>query len=51
VEKLPPLSFADKLSLYYGFFRQKDLAYVLAGTPLRIPKEDMEKLDKQIIGG
>ncbi len=51
VGKLPPLSFADKLSLYYGFFRQKDLAYVLAGTPLRIPKEDMEKLDKQIIGG
>lgn len=51
LDPLPSLSFADKLSLYYGFFRQKDLAYVLAGMPIRIPKEDMEKLDKQIIGG
>lgn len=51
LDPLPPLSFADNLSLYYGFFRQQDLAYELAGIPLRIPKEDMEKLDKQIIGG
>ena len=48
---LPPLSFADKLSLYYAFYRQKDLAYTLAGVPIRISKEEMEKLDKQIIGG
>ena len=48
---LPPLSFADKLSLYYAFYRQKDLAYTLAGVPIRISKDEMEKLDKQIIGG
>lgn len=51
LDSLPTLSFADNLSLYYGFFRQQDLAYLLAGVPLRIPKEDMVKLDKQIIGG
>lgn len=48
LDELPSLTFADKLSLYYGFFRQKDLAYSLAGNPIRIPKEEMEKLDKQI---
>lgn len=51
LEPLPALSFADRLSLYYAFFRSKDLAYCLAGTPIRIPKEEMETLDKQIIGG
>ena len=48
LDELPPLSFADKLSLYYGFYRQKDLAYSLAGNPIRIPKEEMEKLDRQL---
>lgn len=48
LETLPELSFADKLSLYYGYYRQKDLAYSLAGFPIRIPKEDMDKLDKQL---
>ena len=38
---LPELSFADKLSLYYGYYRQNDLAFRLAGQPIRIPKEDM----------
>lgn len=51
LDPLPTLSFGEKLTLYYAFYRRKDLAYNLAGTPLRIPKEDMEKLDKQIIGG
>ena len=51
LEPLPPLSFADKLSLYYAFYRQKDLAYSLAGSPIRISREEMDKLDKQIIGG
>ena len=48
LEQLPKLSFADKLSLYYGYYRQKDLAYSLAGTPVRIPKEEMDQLDKQL---
>lgn len=51
LDPLPSLSFGEKLSLYYAYYRQKVLAYNLAGTPIRIPKEDMEKLDKQIIGG
>lgn len=51
LEPLPTLSFADKLSLYYAFFRCKDLAYSIAGIPIRIPKEEMEALDKKIIGG
>ena len=51
LDPLPELSFADKLSLLYGFYRQLNLAYELAGMPIRIPKEDMDKLDKQIIGG
>ena len=51
LDTLPPLSLADRLSLYYGFFRQKDLAYFLAGNPLRIPKEEMEHLDKIFLGG
>ena len=51
LDPLPQLSLADKLSLYYGFYRQKDLSFALAGTPIRIRKEDMDKLDKQIIGG
>ena len=45
---LPKLSFADKLSLYYAFYRQKDLAYALAGSPIMISKQEMDKLDKQI---
>lgn len=48
LETLPELSFADKLSLYYGFYRQRDLAYALAGNPIRISKEEMEKLDQQL---
>lgn len=48
LEQLPKLSFADKLSLYYGYYRQRDLAYALAGTPVRIPKEEMDKLDKEL---
>ena len=48
LEQLPKLSFADKLSLYYGYYRQRDLAYSLAGTPVRIPKEEMDQLDKQL---
>lgn len=51
LEPLPDLSFADKLTLYYAYYRRRDLSYTLAGTPIRIPKEDMDKLDKQIIGG
>ena len=48
LDKLPALSFADKLSLYYGYYRQRNLAYALAGCPIRIPKEEMEMLDKQL---
>ena len=51
LETLPDLSFSDKLSLYYGYYRRKDLAYTLAGNPVRISREEMDKLDKQIIGG
>lgn len=49
LEPLPDLSFADKLSLLYGYYRRKDLAYSFAGVPLRIPREEMEKLNQQII--
>ena len=48
LEQLPQLSFADKLSLYYGYFRQRDLAYTLAGIPVRISKEEMQQMDKQL---
>lgn len=48
LDTLPKLSFADKLSLYYGYYRQKDLAYTLAGCPIRIPKEEMDQLDKRL---
>lgn len=51
LDTLPDLSFADKLSLYYGYYRRKDLSYTLAGSPVRISRDDMDKLDKQIIGG
>lgn len=51
LEPLPDLSFSDKMSLYYGYYRRKDLAYALAGSPIRISREEMDKLDKQIIGG
>ena len=51
LDQLPPLSFADKLSLYYGFYRQKDLAYSIADIPIRLPKEEMDMLDKQIKEG
>lgn len=51
LDTLPELSFSDKLSLYYGYFRRKDLAYTLAGSPIRISREEMHKLDQQIIGG
>lgn len=51
LDTLPDLSFSDKLSLYYGYYRRKDLAYTLAGNPVRISREEMDKLDKQIIGG
>ena len=47
---LPPLSLADRLSLYYGFYRQKDLAFTLAGIPISIPKTEMDKLHKEIGG-
>ena len=51
LDTLPDLSFSDKLSLYYGYYRRKDLSYTLAGSPVRISRDDMDKLDKQIIGG
>ena len=51
LEPLPPLTLADKLALYYAYYRQRDLAYTLAGQPLRIARDEMELLDKQIIGG
>ena len=51
LDTLPDLSFSDKLSLYYGYYRRKDLAYTLAGIPVRISRDEMDKLDKQIIGG
>lgn len=51
LDPLPQLSFAEILTLYYAYYRRKDLAYTLAGMPIRISKEDMDKLDKQIIGG
>jgi len=51
LDPIPALSFGEKLSLYYAYYRRKDLAYNMAGTPIRIPKEEMETLDKQIIGG
>lgn len=47
LDTLPTLTFADKLSLYYGYYRQRDLAYSLAGIPIRISKEEMDMLDKQ----
>lgn len=50
LDPLPALSISDKLTLYYAFYRKKDLAYTLAGMPLRIPKEDMAEIDKQIGG-
>ena len=46
LQPLPPLSFADKLCLYYAFYQQRDLAYSLAGTPLHIAKEEMEDIRK-----
>ena len=48
---LPELTFADRLSLYYGFYRNKDLAYSLAGKSIEIPKDEMNKLDKQLKEG
>lgn len=51
LDTLPGLSFSDKLSLYYGYYRKKDLTYTLAGTLVRISKEEMDTIDKQIIGG
>lgn len=51
LDTLPDLSFSDKLSLYYGYYRRKDLAYTLAGSPVRLSRDEMDKLDKQIIGG
>ena len=51
LDTLPELSFSDKLSLYYGYYRRKDLAYTLAGSPVRISWEEMDTIDKQIIGG
>ena len=51
LEPLPELSFAEKLTLYYAYYRRNDLAYTFVGSPIRLPKEDMVKLDKQIIGG
>ena len=51
LDTLPGLSFSDKLSLYYGYYRRKDLAYTLAGSPVSIAREEMDKLDQQIIGG
>lgn len=50
LDHLPELTFSDKLSLLYGFYRQKDLAYTLAGVPIRIPKTDMDQLSKEIGG-
>lgn len=51
LQPLPELTTADRLTLYYAFYRQRDLAYTLAGQPLDIAREEMETLDKQIIGG
>lgn len=51
LDTLPDLSFSDKLSLYYGYYRRKDLSYTLAGSPVRLSRDEMDKLDKQIIGG
>ena len=51
LDTIPDLSFSDKLSLYYGYYRRKDLAYTLAGSPVRLSRDEMDKLDKQIIGG
>ena len=48
LDPLPELSFADNMSLFYGFYRQKDLAYSLAGVPIRIPKANMDKLNKDL---
>ena len=50
LDPLPALSFADKLSLLYAYFRKKDLAYTLAGLPVRISKAEMEQLEKEIGG-
>ena len=50
LDHLPELTISDKLSLLYGFYRQKDLAYTLAGVPIRIPKTDMDQLNKEIGG-
>lgn len=48
LDPLPPLTFADKLALYYGYYRRKNLAYTLAENPVRISKEEMDALDKLI---
>ncbi len=48
LDRLPELTFADKLSLYYAYFRRKDLACSLAGFPLSIPKDEMNMFDKQL---
>lgn len=48
LEPLPPLTFADKLALYYGYYKRKNLAYTLAGSPIRIAKDEMDALDELI---
>ena len=50
-DRITELSFADRLSLYYGYYRQTDLAFNLAGFPIRIAKEEMETLDKELKEG
>ena len=48
LDPLPPLTFADKLALYYGYYKRKNLAYTLAESPIRITKDEMDTLDKLI---
>lgn len=48
LDPLPPLTFADKLALYYGYYKRKNLAYTLAESPIRISKDEMDTLDELI---
>ena len=51
LEPLPELSFGDKLALYYGFYRKRDLAYTIAGIPVRIHRDEMDDLHHKIMEG
>jgi hypothetical protein len=54
LDPLPTLTIADKLSLYYRYFRRQEIDYAIAGHQLCISSDEMSVLDekvKQIMGG